>query len=163
MNLDDPTPPDQLPCSVHTLVRPLDKYPQGFQQAAQANKRGIISAEANERALLNRLLGKSIFLEYSASANGVLIVTIYKTDPDVIVGHDFLGVILDVLLTRMRDLKADNWSRVGRFRRKRWPNIGRQGTNIKFLQGRLLCDLSSDGARVWKLGSCLNLLAKSFL
>lgn len=59
MNLDDPTPPDQLPCSVHTLVRPLGKYPAGFQQAAQANKRGSISAEGNERSLLNRLLGLS--------------------------------------------------------------------------------------------------------
>ena len=75
-------------------------------------------------------------------------MTIYKSDPDVIVGHDFLGVSLDVLLTRMRDLKADNWSRIGRFRRTRWPNIGRQGTNMKFLNGRLLCDLASDGAKV---------------
>ncbi|KAH8116362.1 hypothetical protein DFH11DRAFT_1580132 [Phellopilus nigrolimitatus] len=130
LEIDDPTPPEQLPCTVHTLVRPLDKFPAKFQAAAQSNKRGTISAEANERVLLNRLL-----------------VSIYKTDPDVIVGHDFLGVSLDVLLNRMRDLKADNWSRIGRFRRSRWPNIGRQGTNIKFLYGRLLCDLASDGAK----------------
>ncbi|KAL5492315.1 POL1 [Sanghuangporus weigelae] len=130
LDIDDPTPPDQLPCAVHTLVRPLDKFPAKFQAACLANKKGIISAEANERMLLNRLL-----------------VTIYKSDPDVIVGHDFLGVSLDVLLTRMRDLKADNWSRIGRFRRTRWPNIGRQGTNMKFLNGRLLCDLASDGAK----------------
>ena len=48
----------------------------------------------------------------------------------------------------MRDLKADNWSRIGRFKRSRWPLIGKQGTNIKFLSGRLLCDLASDGAKV---------------
>jgi DNA polymerase alpha subunit A len=48
----------------------------------------------------------------------------------------------------MRDLKADNWSRIGRFRRNRWPNIGRQGTNLKFLNGRLICDLASDSAKV---------------
>ena len=75
-------------------------------------------------------------------------VSIYKADPDVIVGHDFLGVSLDVLLHRMRDLKADHWSRLGRFRRSKWPNIGRQGSNIKFLNGRMLCDLASDGAKV---------------
>jgi DNA polymerase alpha subunit A len=75
-------------------------------------------------------------------------VTIYKADPDVIVGHEFLGVSLDVLLQRMRELKADHWSRIGRFRRSKWPNIGKQGTNIKFLNGRLLCDLASDGAKV---------------
>lgn len=27
--------------------------------------------------------------------------------------------------------------------------IGKQGTNIRFLQGRLLCDLTSDGAKVY--------------
>ena len=56
---------------------------------------------------------------------------------------------LDVLLNRMKDLKADHWSRVGRFRRSKWPNIGRQGTNLKFLNGRMLCDLASDGAKVF--------------
>ena len=49
---------------------------------------------------------------------------IYKSDPDVIVGHEFLGVTLDVLLSRMRELKADNWSRIGRFRRTKARRIG---------------------------------------
>ena len=74
-------------------------------------------------------------------------MTIQKSDPDVIVGHEFLGVSLDVLLGRMRDLKADHWSRVGRFRRTRM-NLGRSGTNLKLLYGRLVCDLASDGAKV---------------
>jgi DNA polymerase elongation subunit (family B) len=78
-------------------------------------------------------------------------VTIHKADPDIILGHDFLGVSLDVLLNRMRDLKADHWSRLGRFRRSKWPNIGRQGSNLKFLNGRLLCDLASDGAKVCRI------------
>ena len=76
----------------------------------------------------------------------------------MIVGHEFLGVSLDVLLHRMRELKADHWSRIGRFRRSKWPSIGRQGTNIRFLNGRLLCDLASDAAKVRtsKLGmSCM--------
>lgn len=75
-------------------------------------------------------------------------MTLHKADPDVIVGHDFLGVSLDVLLHRMKELKVDHWSRIGRFRRSRWPNIGKQGSNIKFLNGRMLCDLASDGAKV---------------
>jgi hypothetical protein len=57
-------------------------------------------------------------------------------------------VSLDVILNRMRDLKAEHWSRLGRFRRSKWPNIGRQGSNLKFLNGRLLCDLASEGAKV---------------
>lgn len=73
---------------------------------------------------------------------------IHRADPDVIVGHDFLGVSLDVLLHRMKELKADHWSRLGRFRRSKWPSIGKQGTNIRFLAGRLLADLASDGAKV---------------
>ena len=38
-------------------------------------------------------------------------------DPDVIVGHNFIGFDLDVLLHRMRDANTDNWSRLGRLRR----------------------------------------------
>ncbi|KAG2067603.1 hypothetical protein BDR04DRAFT_1104760 [Suillus decipiens] len=130
VQLDDPTPPEQLACSVHTLVRPLDRFPANFETQARANGKGIISPMKNERMLLNSLL-----------------VTLHKADPDVIVGHDFLGVSLDVLLGRMKDLKAEHWSRLGRFRRSKWPPIGRQGTNMRFLTGRLLCDLASDGAR----------------
>jgi len=83
----------------------------------------------------------------SALTNMIFAVTLHKADPDIIVGHDFLGVSLDILLHRMRDLKADHWSRIGRFRRTKWPGIGRQGTNLRFLNGRLLCDLASDGAK----------------
>jgi DNA polymerase alpha subunit A len=48
----------------------------------------------------------------------------------------------------MRELKIENWSRIGRFRSSiKWPKIGRQGSNLKFLQGRMLCDLTSDAAK----------------
>jgi len=69
-------------------------------------------------------------------------------DPDVIIGHEFLGVSLDILLHRMKFLKVNHWSRLGRFRRSKWPPIGRQGSNLRFLSGRMLCDLASDGAKV---------------
>lgn len=130
IQIEDPTPPDKLPCSVHTLVRPLDRFPTNFENKAKSNSKGVISPMKNERMLLNNLL-----------------VTLHKADPDVILGHEFLGVSLDVLLHRMRELKADHWSRIGRFRRSKWPPIGRQGSNLRFLNGRLLCDLASDGAK----------------
>ncbi|TFY64658.1 hypothetical protein EVJ58_g2476 [Rhodofomes roseus] len=130
IDLDDPTPPESLPCTVRTFVRPLDRFPPNFEVRAGKNGKGVISPMKNERMLLNSLLA-----------------TIYKADPDIIVGHEFLGVSLDVLLHRMRDLKADHWSRIGRFRRSKWPGIGRQGTNLKFMNGRLLCDLASDSAK----------------
>ncbi|KAF9244111.1 hypothetical protein BU15DRAFT_86076 [Melanogaster broomeanus] len=130
VQLDDPTPPEQLPCAVHTFVRPLDRFPPNFEARAKVNGKGIILPMKNEEMLLNNLLA-----------------TLLKADPDVLVGHDFLGVSLDVLLGRMRELKTQHWSRLGRFRRAKWIPIGRQGTNIRFLSGRLLCDLASDGAR----------------
>lgn len=132
MYIDEPTPPDKQPATKHTFVRPLDKFPRGFENAArQESKPGALTTPAaNERVLLNSLL-----------------VTLHKADPDIIVGHDFLGVSLDVLLHRMKELKADHWSRVGRFRRAKWPNIGKQGSNLRFLNGRMLCDLASDGAK----------------
>jgi DNA polymerase alpha subunit A len=37
----------------------------------------------------------------------------------LIVGHEFLGVSLDVLLHRMKELKAEHWSGIGRFRRSK--------------------------------------------
>jgi DNA polymerase alpha subunit A len=131
VQLEDPTPPEKLPCVAQTLIRPLDKFPPGFEAEARANTRGTISPMANERMLLSLLLG-----------------SINKADPDIIVGHDFSGASLDVLLHRLRDLKVDHWSRLSRFRRSKWPNIGKQGTNVKFLNGRMLCDLASDGAKV---------------
>ncbi|KAF8621892.1 hypothetical protein AX15_007444 [Amanita polypyramis BW_CC] len=130
MNIDDPTPPDKLPCVVQTFVRPLDHFPSNFEVRAKVNGKGSISPAKNERMLLNTLL-----------------ISVFKADPDVIVGYEFLSVSLDVLLHRMRELNVDHWSRLGRFRRSKWPFIGRQGTNIKFLGGRLLCDLASDGAK----------------
>ncbi|KAK7051399.1 DNA-directed DNA polymerase alpha catalytic subunit pol1 [Paramarasmius palmivorus] len=128
--IDDPTPPERLPCTVQTFVRPLDRFPKDFESKARANGKGVIAPMVNETMLLNSLLA-----------------AIHKADPDIIVGHDFLGVSLDVLLHRMRDLKIKHWSRIGRFRRPKWPGIGKQGTNLKFLNGRLMCDLTSDGAK----------------
>ena len=102
----------------------------------------------NERMLLNSLLGLRCCCDLSALLlMRYFPVTLHKADPDIIVGHDFVGVSLDILLHRMRDLKADHWSRIGRFRRTKWPGIGRQGTNLRFLYGRLVCDLASDGAK----------------
>ena len=48
----------------------------------------------------------------------------------------------------MKELKADHWSRIGRIRRTQL-RVGKQAFgNAKFLAGRLVADLSSDGAKV---------------
>lgn len=73
---------------------------------------------------------------------------IQRCDPDVIVGHEFLNLHLDIIMQRLKGLKVEHWSRIGRFRRANAPIIGKQGMNAKFLAGRLICDLTTDGAKV---------------
>lgn len=51
-----------------------------------------------------------------------------------------------MLLNRLKDLKVDNFSRIGRFRRKNWPKLN-AGRNTHLLNGRLILDLSSDGSQ----------------
>lgn len=134
MQIDTPTPPSNLPCITQTFVRPLDKFPKDFDKKIhdEKNKSRGITPTQNERMLLNSLL-----------------VSIYKNDPDIIIGHDLLGPGLEVLLNRMKDLKADHWSRIGRFRRSAWPQIGKSGQGYlwRFCAGRLVCDLASDAAK----------------
>lgn len=60
VQIEDPTPPETLPCSVHTYVRPLDRFPPNFETRARANGKGFISPMKNERMLLNNLLGSSL-------------------------------------------------------------------------------------------------------
>lgn len=59
VNIDDPTPIERQPCSLHTGVRPLlDKFPAGFEQLARSQKNKILTAKT-ERQLLNHLLSTS--------------------------------------------------------------------------------------------------------
>ena len=79
----------------------------------------------------------------------------------MIVGHDFVGVQLDVLLHRIKVLKSANWSRIGRFVRKQLPTYGKQGMNLRFMGGRLVCDIASDGAKVRHRVPCCDVYIRS--
>ncbi|KAG8930695.1 DNA-directed DNA polymerase alpha catalytic subunit pol1 [Tulasnella sp. 418] len=129
VNVEEAMAPERLPSAVHTVVRCLDKFPVRFEEQARAERSKIVTM-TQEKALLSSLLAM-----------------IKKYDPDVIVGHEFAGVSLDILLHRLKQLKVEPWSCVGRFKRAKWPPIGKQGTNMKFLNGRLMCDLSSDAGK----------------
>jgi DNA polymerase alpha subunit A len=128
-NIDDPTPPDRLPSSLNTIVRPIEKFPPNLEARAKTEASPFQTVKA-ERALLNSLLA-----------------TIQRHDPDVMVSHNFLGGNFEALLYRMKELKADHWSRIGRFRRKA-ININKMGSNVRLMAGRLVADLSSDAAKV---------------
>ncbi|SOV03284.1 uncharacterized protein UDID_18608 [Ustilago sp. UG-2017a] len=129
------TPPlTVMSLAIRTVVnhkenkKELVAFPPGFEAEARKGKIKIHTLKY-ERMLLNALLAQ-----------------IPNADPDVIVGHEFNGVSLDVLLHRMKDLRAEHWSRVGRFRRPKWPKL-KQGMNLKILAGRLVCDLASDNGK----------------
>eukprot|EP00959_Pyramimonas_sp_CCMP1952_P345465 7234501-Pyramimonas_sp.AAC.1 len=65
------------------------------------------------------------------------------------VGHNIGGFDLDVLLHRLKECKVPHWSRVGRLRRNKMPNLGGGGNTfgggagngaLSAIAGRLLCD-----------------------
>ncbi|GAA5963816.1 hypothetical protein JCM8115_006341 [Rhodotorula mucilaginosa] len=133
VDIDDPTPIEQQGSTSKVFVRNLfTDFPAGFDQLVRQEKTGpAFALFKSERPLLVQLLDH-----------------ISRNDPDVIIGHDFTQLDLDVLLNRLRDLKIDNWSRMGRLRVKgdKWPQL-RAGRNTGILAGRLILDLSSDGSK----------------
>ncbi|KAF8345761.1 hypothetical protein F5887DRAFT_155146 [Amanita rubescens] len=94
MNIDDPTPPDKLPCTVQTFVRPLHQFPPNFEARAKADGKGTISPAKNERMLLNTLLSAVIPSSTIHNLNKFK-VSIFKADPDVIIGHEFCDLASD--------------------------------------------------------------------
>ncbi|KAF9209565.1 DNA-directed DNA polymerase alpha catalytic subunit pol1 [Haplosporangium sp. Z 27] len=131
VRLDDSVENNRKLISKETYVRKLDTspLPPGFDRIAENNK--VINKQPSERALLNRVLAR------------------FRTaDPDIIVGHNFVGFDLDVLLHRMKHTKAEHWSSLGRLRRTVWPKLqsgaGGMGDTTSqeksIMAGRLMCD-----------------------
>lgn len=56
-HIEDATPPESLPCTAQTFVRPLGRFPKNFEKAAKEAKTATILPLQNERMLLNSLLG----------------------------------------------------------------------------------------------------------
>lgn len=110
-----------------------------FTEALNATAKDAASGRAikieivkTEKALLNYLV--ALWARY---------------DPDLLLGHNFWGFDLGVLLARMRACKVDFWSRVGRLNWSQWPkgkgaSLG--GTTEaswaerQLVCGRLVCD-----------------------
>lgn len=130
VNIEDPTPPDRQPSSSLTLVRPLQGiYPPGFEFKAR-DQRPKIEPMRNEKAVLSNILA-----------------LVQRHDPDVLIGHNLLEESIEILLNRMNEMKIPNWSKMGRVRRDKWPRA-KFGRNKNITTGRLICDLSSDAAKV---------------
>ncbi len=128
-----------------SLVRKLSggNWPSGWEQhvanenktnnVAKRTKSNVLSAQADERGLLSILLAR-----------------LSQIDADVICGHNVAGFDVDVLLNRLRENKVAHWSRIGRLKRTRFPNLsgGNQGSfgggasigALSCMSGRLLAD-----------------------
>lgn len=129
MALESATPVEQLPSSSFTAVRPLGSaFPPRFEAEA-AKCAAPVKAFKYERMVLNSLLAQ-----------------IQRHDVDVLVSHDFVGSTLDVLLHRLRDLKCEQVTRLGRLRQEP-ARAGKQVLAMRLLAGRLVADLSSDMAK----------------
>ncbi|KAI8601789.1 DNA polymerase family B-domain-containing protein [Dissophora ornata] len=132
VRLDDPVEKNKKIVSKQTYVRKLDTipFPPMFDDVIRRSKVKIVK-QISERSLLNLLLAH-----------------MRSTDPDVVVGHNFVGFDLDVLLHRMKHTKADHWSSIGRLRRTVWPKLqtgaGGMGDTTaqekNIMSGRLMCD-----------------------
>lgn len=136
ISLSDTTPADKLPSRTFTLIRPNGPaFPGGFEQLAKTRKRGLIKTMKQESEMLMFFLAQ-----------------IDVVDPDVILGHQLEGVDYSVLLSRLREKKIHQWSRLGRLRRSEWPSsIGKVGGNVfaerQIIAGRLLCDLANEAGK----------------
>jgi DNA polymerase alpha subunit A len=51
-----------------------------------------------------------------------LIARLFKVDPDVLVAHGLSGSIMEIILSRIKQLKVPHWSRIGRFKRQHVPH-----------------------------------------
>ncbi|KAF9933576.1 DNA-directed DNA polymerase alpha catalytic subunit pol1 [Mortierella alpina] len=132
VRLDEPVENSKRSVSKNIYIRPLatSPFPPDFDRVIERSKVKVVK-QSSERTLLNLLLAN-----------------IFNTDPDVIVGHNFVGFDLDVLLHRMKHTKADHWSRIGRLRRTIWPKLqsgaGGMGDTTaqekNIMSGRLMCD-----------------------
>jgi DNA polymerase alpha subunit A len=115
-----------------TFIRKCENipWPMGFQEDC-LDRKSKVFVQSNEKAVLISL-----------------IASIYRQDPDIIVGHNFIDFDLDVILQRMKYHKLDGWSKLGRLSRKNWPKLqaGAGGTSDStyaermICSGRLLCD-----------------------
>ncbi|XP_054706235.1 DNA polymerase alpha catalytic subunit-like [Uloborus diversus] len=126
--LDKPAPTPQYQSHFCVLTKPSDAiFPYDFKEAILKYNNTKVERVDSERSLLIYLLAK-----------------INKLDPDLIMGHDVLSFVLDILLHRMVVHKVPNWSRIGRLRRAGMPRLNNAQGGVMEKNstcGRLLCDV----------------------
>ncbi|KAI8067527.1 DNA polymerase family B-domain-containing protein [Gongronella butleri] len=143
------------------FVQPKVNIDQADQVAEQENARIALVCLQNKGLWPNNMQAHltkaedaglkihAVFNEYILLS--LLCTYIQRFDPDILVGHDFTGFTLDVLLRRMRDLRVAWWHKIGRLQWADMPHLqyGPGGTGYssakerRVLAGRLVCDSRS--------------------
>jgi hypothetical protein len=118
------------------------------EKAKAANGGDPIVTQTSERALLSYLLTR-----------------LHLLDPDIIVGHNIGNWDLNILLVRMQLYKVLHWSRVGRIKRQRMPNLTGGGNMYGggASQVRIQAILEGGGEDAWWLGVSGAKLGLTFL
>eukprot|EP00667_Euglena_gracilis_P000356 EG_transcript_356 len=106
-------------------------FPYDLEKVFSSKKCPVPKREQTEKALLTSLMTE-----------------IQRTDPDMFVGHNFMGFDLDVLLHRLAANNIGNWSRIGKLRLRQMPRLqtGAGGTGEStweekaVMSGRLVAD-----------------------
>ncbi|XP_042236184.1 DNA polymerase alpha catalytic subunit-like [Homarus americanus] len=131
-------------CLVHYEF-PLDKAPPQppFQTHFCAMTHPVdVTWPWDLKDVLNKHRVKVEKIDTERALLGFLLAKIYKIDPDIVVGHDFFGFDLSVLLHRVGINKIPHWSRLGRLRRTQMPKLTGKGFAEKIAMcGRLVSDL----------------------
>ncbi|XP_059138881.1 DNA polymerase alpha catalytic subunit-like [Physella acuta] len=129
--MDRPAPKPSFQQHFCVISKPSDViYPYDFRdQVKKVGNNMKIEIMTGERTLLAFLLAK-----------------IQKIDPDLIIGHDFYGYDLDLLLHRISVHKVPQWSKISRLKRTQMPKAlkmhGRTTlVDRSSLSGRMLCDI----------------------
>jgi DNA polymerase alpha subunit A len=127
VHLDGPTP-NETQLSHFTAMRPLTgtSLPFDMQRTLTAT-RSRTQICGNEFGLLNFVLAQ-----------------IHMEDPDILVGHDLHGFMIEALLHRFQRLKIPNWSKIGRLKKTKIPKSSAGGgfsvVDQGVASGRLLVD-----------------------
>lgn len=104
VEIDGPTPNVKAGYRSMTIIRKLDV--NLILVAPEIAKEQNIQRVNDERSLLTVLLGK-----------------LKSLDPDIIIGHNFIGFDLDVLLHRCQALGIKQWSQLGRLKKTVMPKL----------------------------------------
>ncbi|KAK9810187.1 hypothetical protein WJX72_006462 [[Myrmecia] bisecta] len=136
-----------------SIVRKLDGQPFPHGEPGQPCFEEV-AKKANEsyegrRLKKERNINMLSLLDKEHHLLNNLLTSLRHLDADVLVGHNIAAFDLDILLHRMQHHKINQWSRIGRLKRKTMPSLAGGGHSfgggasngvMTALAGRLLCD-----------------------